>query len=682
VPFLAALKRVPRSRWVWLTVAVVAAVAIAGGSYFGYAELKDRRRVEQLAEVYRGLALHLQGSDIGPVADDLRTILILSPDNAEAARRLADLTAGHATAGDTEVAALLLREHLRHGNVDRAATEAEAVVALVPAHWEARAVLAERALRRGDRESAARQLKTLQPPNPTVPVYALLAVTRLAEKVGDADRLAEMRDFLASHALPALRSHGAVLEPVGARLCLLECWHAVWPKLPVRPQLAGYWDAAQRICQSIQNEPGVAADSLIALGMLQEAHLEMLSDIRRHKLIAPADADTARREVEAALAAIWESVLRKDDKSAAAYIGLAMHRCRGGDLPGAAGILARGRQACGDRPELLLKTAEVTSATDPGRAVDFLDATTTPAAATEDLLRVWAEAAGRAGRAERILAVCGEATRRAPANPWARRWEAEALLHLGRPADAVTVLDFLRPRTTDDPAVAQLYALALTRAAAPERAEQFVTDLLDRSGAADVAVAAVRGVLLAGQSAVAARHGRRVLDRHPDHFNAAAIYADCLRELAAQGGKSWDRNAAQQAVDAYRRAGRLRPDDLAVANQIVRLELKALGRPRDALRSAEPLAAAEASLPPEYLETLAMVRLETGQFAEARVMLERAVAARPNRAGLHLNLVRAYYGLGLMQEAKQALARAKELARTPTELAELEEVRRLLGQPE
>src|SRR5439155_27101239 len=118
---------------------------------------------------------------------------------------------------------------------------------------------------------------------------------------------------------------------------------------------------------------------------------------------------------------------------------------------------------------------------------------------------------------------------------------------------------------------------------------------------------------------------------------------------------------AQQAVDAYHRAARLRPDDLGVVNQIVRLELKALGRPRDALRSADQLAAAEANLPPEYLETLALVRLEFGEFADARRLLERAVAARPNRASFHVNLARAYHRLAMPTEARQALSRAAEL---------------------
>jgi predicted Zn-dependent protease len=656
----------------------VALVAATGGAFFAYAEWKDRRRVERLADVYRGLAHHMQGSDVAPVSEALRTILALSPDNAEAGRRLSDITDGHATAGDTELAALLLRDHLRRNELDQAAAEAESVVAAAPAHWEARAVLAEQALRRGDRAAAAKQLKALPAPNPSVPVYALLAVTRLAEKVADADRLGEMRDFLAGHALSAIRSPGAALEPVGARLCLLECWHAVWPKLSVRPQLAGYWEAAQRLCSSIQNEPGVGADSLVALGLLQEAHLEMLGDIRRYNLIPPAEAETARRQVEDALAAIWESVLKKDDRLPAAYIGLAMHRCRVGDFSRADDYLTRGREMCGDRPELLLKSAEVKAATDAARAVEFLDAKANPATAGEDLLRLWAETALRAGRAERALTLCREAAHRAPAATWARLWEADACQRLDRPAEAVAALDHLRPRTTDDLAVAQLYSLALARSGGLDRAERFFSDVLDRSDAADVAVAAVRGLVLAGQPVAAVRCGRRALDRHPDHFNTVLIWADALRELASQGGTSWDREIAEQAVDAYRRAGRLRPGELGVANQVVRLELKALRRPREAQRAAEPLAAAESTLRPEYLEALAMVRLESGQFAEARRLLERAVAARPGRATLHLNLARAYHGLSMPKEAQQAVARAAQLPRNQMESAEMEEVKGLI----
>src|SRR5438093_1737987 len=112
VPLLGTVKRFASARRVWLAVVTVALVAAAGGAYFAYAEWQDRRRVERLGEVYRGLTRHLQGSDVAPVAESLRTILALSPDNAEAARRLADLTAGHATPGDTEIAALLLRDHL------------------------------------------------------------------------------------------------------------------------------------------------------------------------------------------------------------------------------------------------------------------------------------------------------------------------------------------------------------------------------------------------------------------------------------------------------------------------------------------------------------------------------------------------------------------------------------------
>src|SRR5262245_29447101 len=138
VPLLGTVKRFAGARRVWLAVVTVALVAAAGSAYFAYAEWKDRRRVERLEEVYRALAQQMQGSDIAPVSEVLRELLAPSPDNAEAARRLADLTAGHATAGDTELAALLLRDHLRRGELEQSAVEAEAVAAVTPAHWEAR----------------------------------------------------------------------------------------------------------------------------------------------------------------------------------------------------------------------------------------------------------------------------------------------------------------------------------------------------------------------------------------------------------------------------------------------------------------------------------------------------------------------------------------------------------------
>src|SRR5204862_221229 len=139
--------------------------------------------------------------------------------------------------------------------------------------------------------------------------------------------------------------------------------------------------------------------------------------------------------------------------------------------------------------ELLLKTAEVTSAVDPSRAVDFLDANVSPAGAADELLRIWIESAGRAGRADRVLAICQEANRRASTAAWSHRWEADAYLRLDRPADAVAALGPLRPATTTDPVVARLHTLALARSGATDQAARFIADLLDRSAAAPVAVA-------------------------------------------------------------------------------------------------------------------------------------------------------------------------------------------------
>ena len=70
MPLLGTVKRFAGTRRVWLAVITVAMVAAAGGSYFAYAEWKDRRRVERLAEAYRALAQRLQGSDVAPVSDN------------------------------------------------------------------------------------------------------------------------------------------------------------------------------------------------------------------------------------------------------------------------------------------------------------------------------------------------------------------------------------------------------------------------------------------------------------------------------------------------------------------------------------------------------------------------------------------------------------------------------------
>jgi len=189
-----------------------------------------------------------------------------------------------------------------------------------------------------------------------------------------------------------------------------------------------------------------------------------------------------------------------------------MQHCRGGDLPGALEILARGRSACGERPELVLKTAEILTAAEPARALAYLEGITAPAQASDNLLRIWLDAAGRAGRSERVLAISQEAIRRNPNDAGARRWEAHAYLHLDRPSDAVAALDVILPARSTDPAITRLYSLAHARSGWPDRAEQFATELLERAGRLDSAVGAARGLFAAGQSVAAARWGRHVLD--------------------------------------------------------------------------------------------------------------------------------------------------------------------------
>src|SRR5271156_1581377 len=53
----------------------------------------------------------------------------------------------------------------------------------------------------------------------------------------------------------------------------------------------------------------------------------------------------------------------------------------------------------------------------------------------------------------------------------------------------------------------------------------------------------------------------------------------------------------------------------------------------------------------DALQLLGVLQLQQGQFAEAAVLLEKAVALRPGAASFHSNLAEAYRALGQFERA-------------------------------
>jgi Flp pilus assembly protein TadD len=115
-----------------------------------------------------------------------------------------------------------------------------------------------------------------------------------------------------------------------------------------------------------------------------------------------------------------------------------------------------------------------------------------------------------------------------------------------------------------------------------------------------------------------------------------------------------------------------------VANNLAWLQLKGLGQPETALRTAAPLRAKEDApdLPPAMLETLGAVYLEVGQEEKAARFLERAVRAPDPRPGYWTHLALAHLRLGRRDEARRCLDRAAALSKSPREAEEWNRVDR------
>src|SRR5205814_1307456 len=146
------------------------------------------------------------------------------------------------------------------------------------------------------------------------------------------------------------------------------------------------------------------------------------------------------------------------------------------------------------------------------------------------------------------------------------------------------------------------------------------TDMHAEQRSLDVLVEAARGLQQAERYEDAIRWARQALDR--DEYNTIAMttIAECLARLAELGEPGWEGEKAHEAIKYFRRVQQQRPRSLLVANNIAWLELKALGLPDDAYRSAAPLRAAENKndFPPGFFETLGVIEVEKGRYDEGR----------------------------------------------------------------
>jgi predicted Zn-dependent protease len=286
------------------------------------------------------------------------------------------------------------------------------------------------------------------------------------------------------------------------------------------------------------------------------------------------------------------------------------------------------------------------------------------------LWQALADVALEAGRPDLAAAAADEAVRLRPELYPPRLTAARARLAQDRPTDAAGVLAAARPALVRDPGGAALYVRALGEAGAVPLADDFLAEADAADNPAGVLAAGAAELVRAGRTDAALRWAERAVRHDPESRAARQVTADALRARAEASAPAWDAGRVAAAVRAYEWLARRDPADLAAANNLAWLQLKGLGDAAAAAKSAAPLLAREADLPPEMAATLGAVLLASGRAPAAVRVLERAADNRAARPGLLTHLALTYHAVGRPADAEAALRKASELPKTEREAAE------------
>jgi tetratricopeptide (TPR) repeat protein len=293
---------------------------------------------------------------------------------------------------------------------------------------------------------------------------------------------------------------------------------------------------------------------------------------------------------------------------------------------------------------------------------------------------VFEQVATQANYRDKALAACRKALQKDPKLYWARLRAGEICLELGRPTEAAAAFEPMKAELSKDPKGCGLYVRALCEIGAFHQVEEFLESMAAKDSPPSVLLQAARGLQAAQRPAETVRWATRVLDRDPLNVDALRMVADNTRILA-ESPTGWDRDRARDALRSYRAVLRQQPDNLAVVNDIVWLELKALNLPRDAYDSAAPLRAVQSQtrIPAEFLETLGAVYIAVGDYDQAVTVLRNAISTAGGRFSFYLHLALAYHGQKQVSLAEHFLAKASDAPnKSPKELHELAEAARVI----
>jgi tetratricopeptide (TPR) repeat protein len=683
-------------RWVWFylrdctprqlavvgVLTVIVGVGLIGAPGYLFWEW---RREGKRALYWRQYEAYLGGGDVEKLESTVTALQKVSPADPALGQIAAAIRDRSAPAGDPKLVRFVVRVLLQEKQFSRAAAEARKLLESLPDDWEAHYILAEEAAQRGDLAAARKELAV--PPRAldvaeTVPPYVALYAARLCRRLGDTARYDELIEFTFLNLLPALKSKDVEHLESGYKLLLIQAYHQALAQLDRRPRLTQYMAPVQQACRMILEDPAVNVPMLVELGHYQEQDLQILQEFLRRNLITEDQCKGMTADVEGRLKALWEALIAREPQNPLGYTGLAYHQQRTGDAAAAVRAAARGLEACGPKPEMVAAMAKILLVSDPPAGLAFLEGTLRESDLTPAMCQVYADVALRAGRRDKALEACRRALQQDPNLPWAHYREGEICLELGRPTEAAAALTPIKAELAKDPAGSATYVRALCECGSYQLAEEFLEQVSAENQPVEVLLQAAKGLESARRPADAVRWAKRVLEKDPLNVHALLIAADGLRVLAEVGDRDWDIEKVREALRDYRAVQRQLPKNLIVVNNIVWLELKALGLKREAFESAEPLRAVqnEVGIPADFLETLGAVYIGVGQYEQAKQVLKQAIATAGPRPSFYMHLALAHDGLKQPQMTARCLQQAAELpGKSPRELAELYDLIKSLG---
>ena len=271
----------------------------------------------------------------------------------------------------------------------------------------------------------------------------------------------------------------------------------------------------------------------------------------------------------------------------------------------------------------------------------------------------------RLERAADAEVVCRQFLRLEPGSNPFRALLSEILFLRGgqeRRNEALALAEETLQQGVRDPANFESLIKTLLRGGRTEKALTFAEKPAKETESTELVLAGGKACFAVGEFASARRLAETVLQQEPRHLTAALLSADSLVELAKSAN---DAQQFEAAAQSYRQILQRHPGNLTAANNLAWTVGSHLGRPERALQELlahVPTAKTPSrQLPPELLDTVGTLHLQTEHLTEAQTFLEAATALKPGDAIAHFHLGQVYQKQRRPERARQHFEKALSL---------------------